>query len=127
MSAAIDSEPSVDSRWWVWIALTPLFAGTAALFGLGLVAAALLGGPTDFTVFLPAFLAVGLLAVAFGVAFPLSLYRDAAALDGPVRGWEPSPVRYAAAGVVGVATLFLLTIPVSLYYLYRRRQTVGVP
>ena len=121
------TDRATDSRWWYWIVLTPFYAMSVLLFGFGLTATVLLGESTDFAVFLPAFLALGLLSIGFGVAFPLSLYKDALTIEENNRGWNPSGVLYGSAGAVAVVTGFLLTIPLALYYLYRRHEQVGVP
>lgn len=124
---ADETDVSTDSRWWYWIVLTPLYAGTLLLFGLGFGAALVLGESTTVSVFIPAFLILGVLALLFGVTFPVALYKDTAALANTDHDWEPNDVLYASAGVVGVLAGFLGTIPLGAYYLYRRHCAVGVP
>lgn len=124
---ADETDATTGSRWWYWVVLTQLYAGTLLLFGLGLGAALVLGESTTVSVFLPAFLVLGALALLFGVAFPVALYKDTAALANTDHDWEPNNVIYASAGFVGVLTGFLGTIPFGVYYLYRRHCAVGVP
>lgn len=120
-------DSSSESRWWYWIVLTPFFSGALTLAGFGLVATILLGESTDLIVFAPALLILGLLGAVFAVAFPVSLYKDAVVLGEGGQGWEPNGRRYAAAGLISVVTGFVLAIPLSLYYLSKRREHVGVP
>jgi len=120
-------DSSSESRWWYWIVLTPFFSGTLILAGFGLAATILFGESTDPMVFAPAFLLLGLLGAVFAVAFPVSLYRDAVVLGERAQEWNPNGRRYAAAGLISVVTGFVLAIPLSLYYLSKRREHVGVP
>jgi len=126
--AGVDAdEPAVDSRWWYWIVLTPVFAATLLLFVLGFSATVLIGSATDVSVFLPAFFVLALMAVVFGTTFPVALYADATAVGASTSAWDPDGARYAAAGAVGVLGGFVLTIPIGAYYLHRRRERVGIP
>ncbi|WP_232688297.1 hypothetical protein [Halobacterium zhouii] len=121
-------DPVVDSQWWYWVALTPLYAGSVLVFALGIASVVLLGETADYAMFLPAALALTLLGFVFGVAFPVALYRDADAVGDAAPDWQPNGRRYALAAVVAVVgSCFLGTVPLAAYYLYRRHTCLGVP
>ena len=131
---------SVDSRWWYWIAAVPaLFVltlgfGVAAaflfLFGValdvaGLAGVASLGSFLLFSIGGVVFASVSLLVA---VLFPVATYVDARAIEEANLAWRPDPVLYGlAAAAAVIATNFVLSVPLALYYLYRRHGAVGVP
>ena len=133
-------EAGVDSRWWYGVAAVPLYAllvlvgGFVAvvLFALaGVVDVAGAGGLAGFSTFL--FVAgigalVGLGGVAVAVVFPVALYVDARAIERLDGEWTPDPVLWGVVAVVGVVvTNFVVSVPLALYYLYRRHEAVGTP
>lgn len=135
----------VDSRWWLVVAAAAAFWAVAYALGvlfalvavLGVFGGAFVGGGHGFPVpFLPgafglaAVLIVPLVLVGLLVSLllPVALYLDSEAVGRAGVGWEPDPVLYAIAGVVGLFAQGLPIQPaVALYYLYRRHEHVGVP
>ncbi|APW99997.1 hypothetical protein CHINAEXTREME_03930 [Halobiforma lacisalsi AJ5] len=105
------------SGWWVVVALSL----ATTLFGL--VAAGV-----SILLSIPGLLATGAGlagAVAFG-AFPVAIHRDAAYVCTESDSWRPNPGVYLA-----LAFLSLSVPPVqpalAAYYLYHRREAIGVP
>ena len=131
---------SVDSHWWYWIAAVPAYfvltiaLGAAAIvlfllgFGFDLVGASGLASLLAFFVFAVASTVFALAGILLAVFFPLAAYVDARAVEEAGLSWRPDPVLYglgAAAAVI--ATNFVLSVPLALYYLYRRHEVVGTP
>lgn len=125
---------AVDSNWWYWIA-APL-----PLFVLSLVGGVLFFVGFLFDVFLTGGLLTAGAMVVFGglaalvglvlsVMFPIAVYVDARALsDDPASPWSPDPVLYGLVALAGVVvTAFTVSVPFSIYYLYRRHEAVGTP
>jgi hypothetical protein len=125
-------DATVDSRWWYWIAAVPVFFVLSVAFAVVFVA----------TVFLGLFLGEGVaMVVLFGLAglfalaglvlsilFPLAVYVDAQAVSRADVDWNPDPVLYGLVALAGVVvTAFVVSVPLALYYLYRRHGAVGVP
>lgn len=133
-------EASVDSRWWYWIAAVPVYfalmfvAGIVA-FVLGVFAMMLdvlgLGGLASVGTFVLFALGAVLFMIpglVLSVLFPLALYVDARAVSEADVGWNPDPALYALVGLAGVVvTAFTVSVPLALYYLYKRHKVVGVP
>lgn len=118
----------LDSEWWYWVAVTPLFGGLIALALSGLTVTLTIRPESNLSLLLPALVALTLLSLVFGVAFPLALYRDAEAIDAAGVAWAPDGRRYAALGALSVvASAFLGTIPLGVYYLAKRHRHVGTP
>jgi hypothetical protein len=130
----------VDSDWWYWIAAVPLYflvtlvggvvAGVVFLFA-GVLDVVGFGGVASFSTFV-LFAGVaalfGLVGVALAVVFPVALYVDARAIEELDGEWTPDPVLWGLFGVVAVlVTNFVLSVPLALYYLYRRHAAVGTP
>ncbi|MFC3477723.1 hypothetical protein [Halobacterium litoreum] len=141
--SAVDAPP-VGGRWWYWVAAVPLYYVAATVLGflLGVVAFALAVGGV-FTasagdVTAPLSVGLGFALVVLGalllaavgllvsVAFPLAVYRDATALADADVDWDPDPALYAALGVAGIL-LQPLQVPVAVYYLFKRHESVGRP
>lgn len=140
-------EADVDSRWWLVVAAAAAFWAVAYALGvlfalvavLGVFGGAFVGGGHGFPFPLPFFPgAFGLAAVLIvplvlvgllvSLLLPVALYLDSEAVGRAGVGWEPDPVLYAIAGVVGLFAQGLPIQPaVALYYLYRRHEHVGVP
>lgn len=132
---------SVDSKWWYWIAAVPLFALVGTLLGVlfaivGFVAFFLgLGfdaGVLSVLPFAAVVLAVGFIAVIGGLltlVFPLAMYVDARAVSESERSeWRPDPAVYGLVALAGaLTTTFVVTVPLALYYLYKRHEAVGTP
>jgi hypothetical protein len=135
----------VDSNWWYLVAAVPLYwvASSVAGFAFALVALAFaltgagfgyVGGIPELGAGLGAlgFVAVALLLVAVGmalsVAFPVAVYLDAEAINDhhPDGDWEPDPALYGLLGLAGVVVQ-PLQVPLAVYYLYKRRESVGRP
>jgi len=136
--------PPVGGRWWYWVAAVPLYYVAASVLGLmlGVFAFALAVGGV-FTasagdVFAPLSVGLGFATIVLGalllaaagllvsVAFPLAIYRDATALADADGDWNPDPGLYAVLGVAGVF-LQPLQVPVAVYYLFKRHESVGKP
>lgn len=133
---------SVDSKWWYWIAAVPLFALLGTLFGVGFAVVGLLGffvgvgfdaGILSILPFFGAVLAVVFVALVGGLltlVFPLAMYVDARSITESAADyeWRPDPVLYGLVALAGaVTTTFVVTVPLALYYLYKRHETVGTP
>jgi hypothetical protein len=133
---------SVDSKWWYWIAAVPVVAlvgtGFGVLFGLLGVVGFLFGvgfdaGALSVVPFVAVALAVVLVALVGGVltlVFPVAMYVDARAITEAATDyeWRPDPALYGLVALVGaVTTTFVVTVPLALYYLYRRHESVGTP
>jgi hypothetical protein len=131
---------SVDSRWWYWIAAVPayflvtlvggVFAAVLVVFA-GLLDVLGLGGLASLSAFVVfgGFAALfGLVGLAVAVGFPLAVYVDARAIEEAGGEWRPDPVLWGLSAVVAVlVTNFVLSVPLALYYLYRRHETLGTP
>jgi hypothetical protein len=133
-------EAGVDSRWWYGVAAVPLYflvtlvggvVGAMLFLFAGLLDVAGFGGLASFSAFvLVAGIAAlfGLVGVGVAVVFPVALYVDARAIERLDGEWTPDPVLWGAVAVVGVVvTNFVVSVPLALYYLYRRHETVGTP
>jgi hypothetical protein len=145
----------VDSNWWYWVAAVPIyyvlataagFAFAVLAFGLALTGAAGAGGGWHVGPgwhmgpgameglgiglgFLGAF-GVALLLFAVGallsLLFPLAVYLDAEAIEAAGGDWRPDPALYGLLGLVGVVAQ-PLQVPLAVYYLYKRHESVGRP
>ncbi|MFC6989811.1 hypothetical protein ACFQJD_15895 [Haloplanus sp. GCM10025708] len=125
-------DATVDSQWWYWIAAVPVFFVLSMGFGVVFVGSVVLGlfvGEGGATVLL--FVLAGLFAlagVALSVLFPLAIYVDAEAVSAADVDWDPDATLYALVALAGVLlTAFVVSVPLALYYLYRRHGAVGVP
>ncbi|WP_152039414.1 hypothetical protein [Salinigranum salinum] len=133
-------EADADSRWWYWIAAVPVYflialVGGAVAAGLFLFAGLLdvvgLSGLASFSTFL----VLGTVASLFGIVglvvaimFPVATYVDARAIEALDGEWTPDPVLWSLLAVVAVlVTNFVVSVPLSLYYLYRRHEALGTP
>ena len=123
----------VDSRWWYWIAAVPVYFALTLAFGALLVPVFLLGFAFDAGVAVALFAVVGgvfvaLPGLALAVLFPVAVYVDARAVSAADVGWNPDPALYGLVALAGVlVTAFTVSVPLALYYLYRRHGAVGVP
>jgi hypothetical protein len=123
----------VDSRWWYWIAAVPLYfvvAGVlAGVFFVGfLFDLFLTGGLLSLFGAFVAVPVVGLVGLALAVLFPVATYVDARAVAETGGEWTPDPVVWSLAALASVVlTAYAVSVLVSLYYLYRRHETVGTP
>lgn len=122
--------PTVDSRWWYWVAAAPVyFVVSLLLVGV----AALVASITDVRwLFLlvagTLFVLISIPGLALVFMFPLGLYMDARAVALSRTDWRPDPVLHGVAGLLAVwATAFVLSVPLALYYLYKRHRVVGTP
>mgnify|MGYP006274228013 FL=1 len=138
-----DAAEAVDSRWWYWVAAVPLYwvassvlgfafalvAFAFALTGAGVGAAG--GNPgLGFGLGALGFVGLALLFVAVGLvvslAFPVAVYLDAEAVGDAGGDWQPDPALYALVGLAGVIAQ-PLQVPLAVYYLYKRHESVGRP
>jgi hypothetical protein len=133
-------DADVDSNWWYGVAAVPvyflvtfvggavaavvfLFAGFLDVAGLGGLASA-----STFVLVAGAAALFGLVGVVVAVVFPVALYVDARAVEDIGGEWTPDPVLWGLLAVVAVVvTNFVLSVPLAVYYLYRRHEAVGVP
>lgn len=125
-------DAGVDSRWWYWIAATPLYALASMLFGIFAFFLAMLGMFADvhLTVFVfPLLFVVVLLpALVLTFLFPIAIYVDAKAVARSDLGWNPDPALYGLIALAGVIlTGFTVSVLLALYYLYQRHTFVGTP
>lgn len=137
------------SHHWYWVAAIP------GAFVLWLAALAWLALAASWEAFGFGTNAVELSLVALGVPFvfltayfPVAVYKDADYVNRTSGTWAPQPMRQALAALpgfvllmaLGVAALlvgfspavpvvagFLISVPFSSYYLYRRHEAVGTP
>lgn len=133
-------EASVESNWWYWIAAVPLYflvilVGGAVATGLFVVAGLLDIAGFSGLASLTTLVLVGGVAGLFGlvgmvvaVVFPVATYVDARAVEAAESEWTPDPVLWGLLAVVAVlVTNFVASVPLALYYLYRRHEAVGTP
>ena len=126
---------TVESRWWYWIAAVPVYFGLSLVVGTLLFVVFFLGLWVDVGVAFSgafAFVLVGLLfalpGLLLSVLFPVAVYVDARAVSEATVDWNPDPTLYGIVALGGVlATAFTVSVPMALYYLYRRHEAVGVP
>jgi uncharacterized protein YjeT (DUF2065 family) len=132
---------SVDSKWWYWIAAVPLFALVGTLLGVVFAVVGFLGfflglgfdaGMLSVLPFFAVVVAIGLVAVVGGIltlVFPLAMYVDARAVsESETAEWRPDPALYGLVALAGaITTTFVVTVPLALYYLYKRHEAVGTP
>ncbi|MFB6137597.1 MAG: hypothetical protein ABEJ42_04570 [Halobacteriaceae archaeon] len=149
---APDSAPStvdVDSRWWYWIAASPVAIGLAFLVSVAVFVTVLAGvlarggqppgvdplpgpshgvwvEPTLGPLALAALAAVGTAVLVVVLVCPLAMYRDATVIAREHGEWQPDPVFWAVVGGVGVFVT-ALQFGGAVYYLWRRHRAVGVP
>ncbi|MCD2198987.1 hypothetical protein LPA44_03620 [Halobacterium sp. KA-4] len=142
------SDANPESGWWYWVAAVPVYyvIGTVLGFVVGLAAFAFaltgmgtmdpgtmepgmglpMGVGFGFAgVFVLVFVlaAVGLL---LSLVFPLAIYYDATAVEDAPGRWNPDPVLYGLLGLAGLVAQ-PLQVPLAVYYLYKRHESVGVP
>ena len=123
----------VNSRWWYWIAAVPLSVVIATVGFIVFFITILTGVAIDFE-FAVAGLwilivpVVGLSGVIMTVMFPVATYIDARAIAESRYQWTPDPRIWGiiAFGTV-IGSVFVLSIVVAVYYLYRRHKAVGTP
>jgi hypothetical protein len=131
---------SVESNWWYWIAAVPvyllvtlvggalaavlfLFAGVLDIVGLGGLASL-----STFVLFGGVATLAGLVGVVIALVFPVAMYVDARAVEREGGAWTPDPVLWGLLAVVAVlVTNFVVSVPLALYYLYRRHEELGTP
>jgi hypothetical protein len=135
--------PAVESRWWYWVAAVPLYwvASSVLGFAFGLVAFAFaltgagighMGGMPGLGFGFGAlgFVGLALVLVAAGLvlslAFPVAVYLDAEAVAEAGGEWQPDPALYGLVGLAGVIAQ-PLQVPLAVYYLYKRHESVGRP
>jgi hypothetical protein len=125
------------------VAAVPLYwvASTVLGFAFGLVAFAfaLTGAGVGHMGGMPGlgfgfgalgFVGLALLLVAAGVvlslAFPVAIYLDAEAVADARGDWQPDPALYGLVGLAGVVAQ-PLQVPLAVYYLYKRHESIGRP
>ena len=126
---------TVESRWWYWIAAVPVYSAVSLLLGGLLFGVFFLGFWVDVGFAVSGVFAFALLMVllavpglVLSVLFPLAVYVDARAVSEADVGWNPDPLLYGVVALAGVlVTAFTVSVPLALYYLYRRHDAVGVP
>jgi hypothetical protein len=125
---------SVDSNWWYWIAAPLVFfvlslVGGVLFFVGFLFDVFLTGGLLTFGLAVVAGSVAALVGLVLSVMFPVAVYVDARALsDDPASSWSPDPLLYGLVALAGVVlTAFTVSVPLAIYYLYRRHVAVGTP
>lgn len=135
------ADDPAGSRWWYWVLAVPVYFAVVAVLGaavllfvfLGVLGVGLTGEPALGGLFVVAvglgFVLLALPGLLIAVLFPVGIYFDADAVsDLEDVDWEPDPVVYGLVALAAVlVTNFLLSVPVALYYLYRRHEALGVP
>jgi hypothetical protein len=142
----------VDSNWWYWVAAVPVYwvvatvggfafallaltfvvtgAGVGAGVGGGVAGEPTVGVGAGLGIAGLAFVAVALLLAFAGMVvslvFPVAVYLDAEAVADARLGWEPDPALYGLLGLAGVVAQ-PLQVPLAVYYLYKRHESVGRP
>lgn len=97
-------ESSEDSQWWHVILATPIAIPIGGVIG-GTIGA--------------------LLIIAFGLAYPFALRRDAKFVSENSSTWNPSTGLYTLIGVLVFPLTFgILSYVVSPIYLYRRHKHI---
>jgi len=149
--SGVDGSPSVDSNWWYWVAAVPLywvvasvagfaFAIVAIVFaltgaGLGAGVGSVAGEPTVGIGAGLGLAGLALVAVAILLAFagmvvslvfPVAVYLDAEAVTDAGGDWQPDPALYGLLGLAGIVAQ-PLQVPLAVYYLYKRHESVGRP
>lgn len=131
-----------SSRWWYGVAATVvlLLLVWIAWAGVRLTTATVPG--TDPTQLVPR--GVGSLVFLLGTfvtvvatwasapIFTISLFMDARAIRRSDFDWRPNQYLYGGIGLIHLGALFTVvvyavTMPVALFYLYRRHQHIGIP
>ena len=128
-------DATVESRWWYWIAAVPVYFCLSVVLGALLFATVVLGVWIDAGVMFSGPFLFALAAVLFGlpglllsVVFPVAVYVDARAVREADVGWDPDLALYGVVALAAVlVTAFTASVPVAIYYLYRRHEAVGVP
>ena len=146
-----DAPSSADSRWWYWVAAVPLYwvvatvagfafallAFTFAVTGAGVGAGVgeVAGEPTVGVAAGLGAAGLALVAVAILLAFagvvvsfvfPVAIYLDAEAVADARLDWDPDPALYGLLGLAGIIAQ-PLQVPLAVYYLYKRHESVGRP
>jgi hypothetical protein len=124
-------EAGVDSRWWYCVAAVGGAIGAGLFVFAGLLDLAGFGGLASFSTFVlfgGVAALFGLVGVVVAVLFPVGMYVDARAIEALDGEWTPDPVLWGLLAVVAVlVTNFVLSVPLALYYLYRRHEALGTP
>lgn len=133
-------EAGVESNWWYWVAAVPvyflvalvggvlaaivfIFAGVLDIVGLGGLASV-----STFILFGGVATLFGLFGVVIAIVFPIAIYVDARAIESAGKAWTPDPVLWGLLAVVAVlVTNFIISVPLALYYLYKRHEALGTP
>lgn len=135
------ADDPAGSRWWYWVLAVPVYFAAVVAVGAVVLLFAVVGGlgivHTGESFFggllvVGAFFGILVLAVPgllVAVLFPVGVYFDAEAVaDLEDGGWAPDPVVYGLVALAAVlVTNVLLSVPVAVYYLYRRHEALGVP
>ncbi|SEW17247.1 hypothetical protein [Halobacterium jilantaiense] len=143
-----DTAASVDSKRWYWVAALSLYWVVAtvagSVFTLVVLAFAVTGVASVGTVAGEPTVAitgglglVGLVLVALAIllvfvggvlslVFPVAIYLDAEAVTDARLDWQPDPALYGLLGLAGVVAQ-PLQVPLAVYYLYKRHESVGRP
>lgn len=120
------SEP-LERPWWYVIVLTPMIASLVAIVGVAVGTAAVVTATADLSTYAPAYFALALVGLPLTVLYPLALFRDSTLIAVRCEDWTPDSGRYTVAAVLSIATLFVAAIPLSWYYLRKRRRHLDRP
>lgn len=130
----------VDSDWWYAVAAVPVYfvlVSVVVIFlavlllagvGIGVVFDPVVTGPLTIVAVLLGVVLIAMPGMALAILFPLGTYLDARAIAEAPVDWDPDAVLWGGVALVGVvATNFIVSVPLALYYLYRRHEAIGEP
>lgn len=120
-----ESSTAPDTRWWYWIAAVPVVYVLSIVVGFPFALVAMFGLDSAFAVFVFVALFMVLPGIITSIVLPYALYRDIESLPSD-NGWHPDRDLYVLLGLVGIFVAGVSPV-VSLYYLYKRHEHLGVP
>lgn len=113
--------------WWYLLVFAPMVASLVTIVSVAVGVVVALDIGADLSTYAPAYFALGLMGLPLVVLYPLAMYRDATAVAERDLAWTPTSRCYTVAALLTIPTLFVAAMPLSAYYLYKRRQHVGRP
>ncbi|MCG1004330.1 MULTISPECIES: hypothetical protein [Halobacterium] len=140
---AARSDATPNSKWWYWVAAVPLYyvVGTVLGFFLAIAVFAFtvtgmgtmehaarmpMSAGFGFAGIFLVFVALAGVGLLLSLVFPFAIYYDASAVADAPGSWNPDPELYGILGLAGLVAQ-PLQVPLAVYYLYKRHESVGVP